>query len=55
MNRFMAGTTRTLHSIDTLSPGTLLVERFRIKREVGSGGMGFVYEAMDEKLTGPSP
>ena len=50
VNRFIAGTTRTLHSIDTLSPGTLLVERFRIKREVGSGGMGFVYEAMDEKL-----
>jgi Flp pilus assembly protein TadD len=31
-------------------PGELLEERFRIVREVARGGMGIVYEAMDEKL-----
>jgi len=31
-------------------PGALLLERFRIVREVGEGGMGVVYEAVDEKL-----
>ena len=31
-------------------PGDLLDERFRIVREVARGGMGIVYEAMDEKL-----
>ena len=31
-------------------PGTLLDGRFRIVREVAQGGMGVVYEAMDEKL-----
>jgi serine/threonine protein kinase/Tfp pilus assembly protein PilF len=33
-----------------LEPGELLLNRFRILREVGHGGMGVVYEAMDEKL-----
>lgn len=33
-----------------LSPGSLLAERFRIVREVGQGGMGLVFEAIDEKL-----
>ena len=35
---------------DPLSPGHLLANRFRIVRKVGSGGMGIVFEAIDEKL-----
>jgi serine/threonine protein kinase/Flp pilus assembly protein TadD len=31
-------------------PGQVLEHRFRIVREVAEGGMGVVYEAMDEKL-----
>src|ERR1700678_3299042 len=31
-------------------PGELLDGRFRIVREVAQGGMGVVYEAVDEKL-----
>ena len=31
-------------------PGEMLLERFRIVREVAQGGMGIVYEAQDEKL-----
>jgi tetratricopeptide (TPR) repeat protein len=33
-----------------LEPGELLENRFRIVREVAQGGMGIVYEAVDEKL-----
>ncbi len=36
--------------LDPFVPGTLLGGRFRIVRAAGAGGMGFVYEALDEKL-----
>src|SRR5690348_7487200 len=31
-------------------PGDLLLNRFRVLREIAQGGMGIVWEAMDEKL-----
>jgi hypothetical protein len=33
-----------------LLPGTVVNERFRIVRTAGRGGMGVVYEAIDQKL-----
>ena len=36
--------------LDPFVPGTLLGGRFRIIRAAGAGGMGFVYEALDQKL-----
>ena len=35
---------------DPLTPGHLLDNRFRIVRKIGFGGMGIVFEAIDEKL-----
>ena len=34
----------------SFQPGDVLAERFRIIREVAHGGMGVVYEALDQKL-----
>ena len=37
---------------DAFGPGSNLGQRFRIVREVGRGGMGIVYEALDRELDG---
>lgn len=34
----------------SVAPGTLVLERYRIIRHIGQGGMGAVYEAVDERL-----
>ncbi|MEK6334114.1 MAG: bifunctional serine/threonine-protein kinase/formylglycine-generating enzyme family protein [Acidobacteriota bacterium] len=33
-----------------LSPGTILQNRYRVVRELGHGGMGTVYEALDQRV-----
>jgi tetratricopeptide (TPR) repeat protein len=40
-------------TIGGFAPGTRLADRFSIVRPVGQGGMGTVYEAIDEKLNRP--
>jgi serine/threonine protein kinase/tetratricopeptide (TPR) repeat protein len=37
-------------NLQHLQPGELLEDRFRIVREISQGGMGVVYEALDERL-----
>jgi serine/threonine protein kinase len=36
-----------------LSPATTLVDRYRVRRSIGAGGMGEVYEAVDKVLERP--
>jgi len=33
-----------------LSPGAILQDRYRVIRQLGKGGMGAVYEALDQRL-----
>ncbi len=46
----MSGKAQTPHAGEPLSPGQLLLDRFRVTRRIAHGGMGIVYEAFDEKL-----
>jgi eukaryotic-like serine/threonine-protein kinase len=46
----MSGTPQTPRAEEPLTPGQLLVDRFRVTRRIARGGMGVVYEAFDEKL-----
>ena len=50
LDALVLGTGLMRRHTNPLSPGSLLAGRFRIVHEVGSGGMGRVYKAIDEKL-----
>ncbi|RAV33322.1 Serine/threonine-protein kinase PknL [Corynebacterium heidelbergense] len=38
------------HAVKNLSPGSLLDDRYRLGRDIASGGMSTVYHAVDERL-----
>ncbi len=51
MDGFLLDPVFSLHEPETVfEPGQLVISRFRIVREVAQGGMGIVWEAIDEKL-----
>jgi serine/threonine protein kinase len=51
MGRFLLEPVFMLPKTDwPLKPGQILIRRFKILREVGKGGRGIIWEAMDQKL-----
>jgi eukaryotic-like serine/threonine-protein kinase len=52
-NRMSVGvdtSTRSGAGVEKLEPGSMLANRFEIKRVLGAGGMGMVYKAVDKEL-----